>query len=283
MKKILSTVLMFVLAMFPIISSAQQLGNSVPVPSRSGGYFYAAGYGRWVAHTTTNTAASATAIVLDQSYFVISPTEGRTFNPFGFSSTVFPQILVDSGSAQETDTPTGVSGCSFPQNLGTGQLGTCTVAGTYANAHGANAFVQSGTFGLQEAILDANASGGGVVVVDQNWSLIGGTTAMITSAATGALSTVKVWILDLRGPVPRWYGKSGSGTAVYSDTNNDMVFTVTLAAGTATKTLSQTYAAAPQCQATDTTAAAATKTAPTVSTVVLTGTTTDVLAVHCDY
>jgi hypothetical protein len=63
--------------------------------------------------------------------------------------------------------------------------------------------------------------------------------------------------------------------------NGDAVFTVTLSGGTATKTFTTAYGSAPVCVGTDQTAAAAVKIAPTTTTAVVTGTSTDVIAVGC--
>jgi hypothetical protein len=63
--------------------------------------------------------------------------------------------------------------------------------------------------------------------------------------------------------------------------NGDAIFTVTLSGGTATKTFTTAYGSAPVCVGTDQTAAAAVKIAPTTTTAVVTGTTTDVISVAC--
>lgn len=260
-------------------ADAQQIGATTFSPSRGAGYFYAPAYGRYLVHLFSAAAASSGSLVLTEnpSMLTISSTEGRTFNPFGFGN-AFPQVQVDVGASSEAVTVSGVAGCSFGNSSTFGVLGTCVLTtSSLSNAHAPGAVVFSATFGLQEALIDALKSGGGIVVVDQTWALLGGTTGMITSAATGNLSTVGVWILDLRGPAPRWYGKSGAGTAVYSDTNNDIVGS---GASPLSKTFSTTYAAAPICTSAGTTGAA---TATTSTTTTVAVTCTGTCSYHCDF
>src|ERR1700688_981792 len=186
---LISLVLSFgALALNVPISRAQSLGVNQPQPTRAAGKYYATSYSRWVAHTITNTAAAAGAIQVDVG---VPTTQGasdaRFINAFQNS---FPKtggvapILVDVGSVQETITPTASSGCTSPQNQTSGGS-TCVISGTFNNAHGQGAIIQSGTFGLQEAINDAVLGGGGVVVIDQVWRKLGGTSAMITAASVG--------------------------------------------------------------------------------------------------
>lgn len=61
----------------------------------------------------------------------------------------------------------------------------------------------------------------------------------------------------------------------------DVIGLKTLAGGTGTVTFATAYTIAPICVATDTTAAAAVRVAPTTTTVVFTGTTTDVISYLC--
>jgi len=172
-------------------------------------------------------------------------------------------INIGSGANLETVTPSAVS-CSTPQ-----ALDTCSFTATFANTHGVGDLVTTGSYGLQEAINAANAAGGGTVLVDSNWIALGASKTTITNVTS---TTPKVWVLDLSGTSPTWYGKSGTGAAAYSNTNNDLVFQLTLAAGTATKTLSQTYTTAPQCVGSyiSGTATGILKVAPTTTTVVAT-------------
>ncbi len=173
-------------------------------------------------------------------------------------------VTVGSGANQETVTPSAVS-CATPQ-----VYQSCTFTASFTYQHGTGDQVQSSTFGLDEAIEYANTYGnpaGGIVLTDSKWYQAGGTKTILTAVA---LATPNVWVYDTSGKGPVWYGKSGTTTAAYSAINNDQTFQLTLAAGTATKTLSQTYAVAPNCVGSyiSGTATGILKIAPTTSTVV---------------
>jgi hypothetical protein len=222
-KLLLALVATFCSVFNPAVTSTfAQQGNAVPQPSRSGARFYAASYGKWAVHTTSNTAAGAATINVDNGAPFLGSgfgggvsDSGRFINafqnsfPFGGG---FIKISVDSGTANEVVTLTGSTSCVSQnnQNLGTGQLSTCSLtASSFANAHGQGAFVFSGTAGLQEAINDAAGSGGGVVVVDSSWSLLGGTTAMLAAASVAQ----NVLIEDDRAGAPiYWYPFGGATT-----------------------------------------------------------------------
>lgn len=76
----------------------------------------------------------------------------------------------------------------------------------------------------------------------------------------------------------------GSGATANTTTSPAGPFawgTVALSGGAATVTFKTPFANAPVCTANDQTAANAVKTAPTATTLVLAGTTTDVIAYHC--
>lgn len=130
---------------------------------------------------TSTTGAQTVTVAF--GYTTLS--DGTTIVPFNTNA----PLLVGVGSNQETVTPSAVS-CSTPQ-----VYGSCTFTATFANQHGINEPVSSGTFGLQEAINAANSAGGGVIYLNTRWQVLGGTSAMITAAA--AFPTV--WVEDHRG------------------------------------------------------------------------------------
>ena len=86
----------------------------------------------------------------------IETPDGRTIYPY---STSLPVTIFNS-SGSETLTPSAVSNCA------SNSLAPCTITVTAANTHGQGDYVMSGTGGLYEAAFDANANGGGNVVVD---------------------------------------------------------------------------------------------------------------------
>ena len=99
----------------------------------------------------------------------IETPDGRTIYPY---STSLP-VTIFNASGSETLTPSAVSNCS------SNAPAPCTITVTAANTHGQGDYVMSGTGGLYEAAFDANASGGGNVVVDPSSNA---TAANVTSA-----------------------------------------------------------------------------------------------------
>ena len=124
-----------------------------------------------------NAATGSSTITVESGYIVLA--DGRVVLPFSVGA----PILIDIGTVQETVTPTTVSGCGLaPAPSG---IATCSITGSFTNLHPHGAIVASGTFGLQEAINDAQNAGGGKVVVDKFWAtapMLG--TATILAAAT---------------------------------------------------------------------------------------------------
>ncbi len=165
--------------------------------SRLGGWYFASAYGLWNSKIQIGTqAAGAGSITM--FYPTVTLPDGRTIVPF---ATTAP-ILVGAGATAETVTPTAVSGC-LKNNTA---QGVCTITATFTYQHGAGELVQSGTFGLEEAVNDAFLAGGGIVMVDSTWTGAGGVTATITG--NKGYTNVTVW--DGRG-VPgafSYYGAS---------------------------------------------------------------------------
>ncbi len=95
-------------------------------------------------------------------------------------------ILVGSGPNQETVTPSSVTNATSPTP---GQAG---FGATFTKIHGQGDYVASGTCGLQEAINDANRSGGGKVTIDSAWTRAGGTTAMVSAAVFPSPTIVQI-------------------------------------------------------------------------------------------
>lgn len=204
-----------------------------------------------------NTATGAATITL--AFGNITLGDGTIYMPLATNA----PISVGVGSNAETVTPSAVS-CSTPA-----AYNTCQVTATFSNTHGVGDLVTSGSYGLQEAVNAANTAGGGTVVTSSAWISLGATKTNITNVVS---TTPKVWILDRSGVAPVFYGKSNSTSGAYSAVNNDMSFQLTLSGGTATKTLSQTYAVAPNCVGSyiSGTATGILKIAPTTTTVVVT-------------
>jgi hypothetical protein len=94
-------------------------------------------------------------------------------------------VIVGGNSAIETVTPSAVSN-STPL-----VYGSSTLSATFTSLHGNGDSIRSGTVGLQEALNFVGAKGGGIVVVDQGWTNLGGTSAMISAAVLPTNVTIQ--------------------------------------------------------------------------------------------
>lgn len=174
--------------------------------SRLGAFYFASAYGLWNSKIQIGTqAAGAGSITM--FYPTVTLPDGRTIVPF---STTSP-LLVGAGATAETVTPTAVSGC-LKNNT---QQGVCTITATFTYQHGAGELVQSGSFGLGEAVNDANLGGGGLVVLDAAWVAAGGTNT-VALAQHGFANTP---LLDGRG--------TATGTAYSFHATNGGLYALT--------------------------------------------------------
>ncbi len=177
--------------------------------SRGLGVFYASNYAYGLGSSPSSTqvqpgkvdvgnnATGASTITVYVGY--ISLPDGRKVVPFS----VFAPITVGGQSNQETVTPTAVSGC-YPVD----SPDTCQITASFSNLHNRGEAITSGSVGLQEAIDDAFNSGGGVVVVDSQWALLGGTNTTLTAA----LPFSGVAIEDARTSVPQFWSVQQTAT-----------------------------------------------------------------------
>ncbi len=140
--------------------------------------FYPQDYNAWTATSTGSVAAGAVTITVSAPTARITASGRGQFNPFVANSTV----LIDNGvsSVSETDTIATAS-CSPPT--------TCSFTTTTTYAHTGRFTINSGTYGLQEALDAAVQSGGGVVFVPPSYP---GTTAMITGLLRGSATVIVV-------------------------------------------------------------------------------------------
>ena len=174
--------------------------------SRAGGMFYASAYNWRGLVVAGNTATGAVTVTLGPS--TVSLADGRQMNPFGPANNLLTPVMFDMGASNETVTPTAVSSTACPTTGQFSSSASCvSFTGTFINTHGTNTFAGSGSFGAQEAVLDAFANNGGMVVVDKTWN---GTNAMLT-----ALTPFwNVSVLDTRGGTPVYWGLQGAAAAV---------------------------------------------------------------------
>jgi hypothetical protein len=127
-----------------------------------------------------NTTTGAQALTL--AFGSVATPDGLVFSPLNTNA----NILVGGDSAVETVTPSAVS-TSTPL-----VYGTTSVTSTFANLHGMGDQVCSGTVGLQEALnYVGSVVGGGIVVVDETWYKLGGTSTIL--AAASVPSGVSIW------------------------------------------------------------------------------------------
>jgi len=154
-----------------------------PGPDVHSGRFLAANYGQWSAQITS--IPSATQVCVNAITVVLA--DGSKLNPWNTNA---PIIFSGGTSQAETLTPTSFN---FTQSPGQ----TCITVSAFAHTHFTGDSIGSGTFGLQEALNAAGVKLGGAVSIDQNWTALGGTTAIVNAAAIPLNTNIE----DLRSGV----------------------------------------------------------------------------------
>ena len=154
----------------------------------------------------SSTVAGASS-TLTLQYGTTTAADGTVFSPF--ATGFLTPIQVGAGTDIETVTPTAVS-CSTPQ-----VYDTCTVTVTLTNAHGRGEPISSATYGLQEALLVAYQSGGGLVGIDNTWQGMGGTNAIITGTTIAIPFTS---IVDNRAGGELFWNLQGGATVMTTPT-----------------------------------------------------------------
>lgn len=205
MKKFLAVLLAAVAVSFAIPTQAQQPGSTL---SRVAGDFIAANY-QYRSSVVQGVSATGVGTIIVSNPQALP--DGRTVNPFSVTA----PVTVDG----ETETPSSVSATTCPTNA-IQNAGCTAITATWSAIHpGGQNNVTSGTFGLQEAILDAAGCGyspatgilctgnGGIVVVDKSW---GGTNATLNAAVPFA----QVSIEDKRSSVPSYWKPQQSTATV---------------------------------------------------------------------
>lgn len=137
------------------------------------------------AYTTQITQGNAAT---GSSFIMANPTafaQGIPFLPYNLNASI---TINRNAATAETLAPSAIANC-FPNSL------TCTLSGTFSFKHISGESIQSGTFGLQEALNIAVAAGSGTVLIDASW---GGPTG--TSIITAAKGASTVMIQDNRNP-----------------------------------------------------------------------------------
>ena len=146
----------------------------------SGGRYIAAQYGLWKGQLIGGPYIAGVGVLIEFPGQV-QLLDGYVFDPFNANA----PITIGIGAQAETVTPTVVSYSNAPTGYG-GPQQAAYLSVTTANAHGQGDPVTSGTFGLQEAINDCAAQGGGIVTVDTEWFGAGGTSTILAAATVPA-------------------------------------------------------------------------------------------------
>ncbi len=210
-------------------SSLFAMAQTAPYPpafqdSRPGGRYLAAQYNNWSMRVWSWPGGTG-ALTFTTAGSTVDLGDGRKIQPFSTTA----KICVDS----ECVTPSAVSGCY----LGSSVPGLCSITATFSNAHSNASYITSGTEGLQEAIIDANAGGGGTVVLDARWQALTNTTYLQASQII-ATATVypNVVIEDTRQGLMQYWTPFGGSTVMTTPT------TLTSATVTAQTTPSGAFA-----------------------------------------
>ncbi len=168
------------------------------IQSRAVGRFLAANYGLWSLPISVAPAGTGSQVFYLSNSTVTLP-DGRVIMPFDLTAPVFV------GKEQVTLTDVG-TGCV----LNSYQANSCGLTATFVDSHNNSETVSSASFGLQEALNDAGASGGGVVTIDSFWTSLGGTDDIVSAATVPANVSIEDVRLGVSGS-----SIGGSGTAGY--------------------------------------------------------------------
>jgi hypothetical protein len=173
------------------------LAVSLPAFAQSNSVYNASNYAYSTQVTGGNAATGSSSILAQPTGFV----QGIPFLPYNTNA---PITLNRNAANAETITPSALANC-YPNSL------TCTISGAFVFKHISGESVQSGTFGLQEALNVAVTAGSGSVLIDASWQGPAGS-SMIT-AAKGAST---VLIQDNRNPAGatfyQWNGSAYAAT-----------------------------------------------------------------------
>ena len=160
-----------------------------------GGIYYAPGYATWQGTVISGNAATGSQAIIvtcnsGGAVGVCQLADGYSAPLTAMFNTNTPITLLDANA--ETVTPSAVSGPSpCPAGfIGVGAATQCmTVTATFSNTHGASAPVVSGDAGIEEAITDVGASGGGVVFWEVDTGIVTLSTSGLTTTTTTKVPT----------------------------------------------------------------------------------------------
>jgi hypothetical protein len=203
MKKILLSAMLCLLA---AVGAHAQANVSYEMGERNAQQF-AYGWGAIPgAHVVIGNTATGTQTDLVCPAFRAT-ADGRVIQIFSAAAPTPVSFDTGTGSA-ETVTPTSVSIVTAPSGVEADQQ-CAQITGSFSFAHAPSqnvGQVRSGSFGLQEALNDAGAAGG-VVIVDNTW---GGTNAMLIAATPWP----SVSIADKRNGQVQYWSPQGAAAVI---------------------------------------------------------------------
>lgn len=187
---------------------------------------YVAGAYQGITNSVIGGPYTTGSVNIELAHPWIETPDGRTIYPY---STSLP-VTIFNASGSETLTPSAVSNCS------SNSPSPCTITVTAANAHGSGDYVMSGTGGLYEAAYDANANGGGNVVVDPS------SNATATNVSSARALYANVGVEDEKTAATGIASPSVLLTAIGTGTATASSTVYLMAAGAATNALTNTTA-----------------------------------------
>lgn len=171
---------------------------TLPALGQSNSVYNASTYAYTTQVTIGNSATGSNSIGANPTAFA----QGIPFLPYNVNASV---TLNRNATTAETLTPSAIANC-YSNSL------TCTLSSSFTYKHVAGESIQSGTFGLQEAINMAVADGSGTVMIDSSWQGPSG-----SSLITAAKGNSNVMIQDNRNPTgATFYQWNGSAYAATS-------------------------------------------------------------------
>ena len=196
----------------------------LPAHAQSNSVYNATVYAYTTQVTQANSATGSSSLLANPTGFV----QGIPFLPYNTNASI---TINRNAATAETITPSALTAC-YPNSL------TCTLSATFTFKHVAGESIQSGTFGLQEAINVAAAAGSGTVLIDASWRGPTGN-ALITSAH----GSTNVLIQDNRNPSgATFYQWNGS---VYAASGGGSTFTLNGCTGACNVTGDSTITVSP--------------------------------------
>jgi stage V sporulation protein SpoVS len=195
-----------------------------------GGRVIASEYGKYTVHSLNSVAAASASMTLDNCFINVGADNRKIF-PFNATGAGFPYITVVDGTLTETVQLTAVvlpsvAAPSTPNPF------SCAITATFGNAHAQGVTIISGDGGVNEAINDLSASGGGVVVIDPSDNVTPVQLSQINPASNVTLEDLRYSTVQYWNPLPSTASFLAAPTTLTSGT----VASSTTVAGSASYT-----------------------------------------------